>query len=242
MLTLKQHSSSDYGPRTRHNASSAQLTIAFAADLTTAGEMLTKKAASGAYLGFLIKKEDIENPDYIDAVSKEISSNFNDRGGSTLNVAGNGIYTLNEWSITQSDINFFIYQVLQNVIKNTKIQCVLSGGQTGVDIAAAVAAQALGFPAIITFPKGFLQRDVNKIDKRYKEEQIRSMVESMSAETLKKSKTVNIENAAAAKGLESKAINDLNYSKENLSVEDLTPDLAGTSSPRKSYSFAWLKK
>ncbi len=45
-LTLLEHSSSGYVGRTFANATSADLTLAFACDFTTAGEKLTARSAA----------------------------------------------------------------------------------------------------------------------------------------------------------------------------------------------------
>lgn len=38
---------------------------------------------------------------------------------------------------------------------------IISGGQTGVDLAGGVAAEVLSIPCVMTFPKGLIQRDIN---------------------------------------------------------------------------------
>lgn len=47
MLTILEHKSSSYAPRTYENAAKADVTIAIAVDYNTAGERLTHKAAGG---------------------------------------------------------------------------------------------------------------------------------------------------------------------------------------------------
>lgn len=44
-LIIKESTSSKYTPRTYYNAKSADLTVAFAVDFSTAGERCTHKAA-----------------------------------------------------------------------------------------------------------------------------------------------------------------------------------------------------
>lgn len=152
-LKLRQTSSEKYPPRTYHNASSADVTVAFAVDLNTAGERLTHKAAGDKYIGFLLK-EDTETIDLARKLYKKLKSS----NAKTLNVAGNGIYTLSEHGCSQDFINLFVYEVLEKVHQYHPLQKIYTGGQTGVDMAGAIAGLKLGIEVEITFPKGFLQR------------------------------------------------------------------------------------
>lgn len=52
----------------------------------------------------------------------------------------------------------------------------ISGGQTGVDIAGIVAAQALRIDAVATLPKGYLQRFEDRIDRNMTEEAVREQI------------------------------------------------------------------
>ena len=49
-LEIVAHRSPSYVPRTRENADTADLTIAVAADYSSAGERLTKRSAGSKYL------------------------------------------------------------------------------------------------------------------------------------------------------------------------------------------------
>ena len=156
-LVLKEHSSSSYSPRTSENANAADLTAAFAIDFTTAGERCTHKAAGNKYLALWIKGEVIPNARNLYSYCKKLKVK-------ELNIAGNGIYTLNEKGWSQSQVNQYVYETLKLVHQHYPIQKIRSGGQTGVDIAGLVAAVELGIDAVGLFPKGFIQRSINKID------------------------------------------------------------------------------
>lgn len=176
LLSLVEHRASNYSPRTYHNAKSADLTIALACDFTTAGEKLTHKAAGANYLGipltfspeetakmvlFHLRERDIERP--------------------TLNIAGNGIYTLSKrhnWS--QEAVNLHLVQVLALVHRECPISKIISGGQTGVDIAGIVAAHLLKIDAEATFPNGFIQRFADGQDTCRSEAEIRREVLDMA--------------------------------------------------------------
>lgn len=161
-LFVKEDKSETYPPRTYYNAKSGSITLALAVDLTTRGEILTKNAAQDRYLGFKLE-EGITTLD----IARELYKSLKKKSGTTLNVAGNGIYTLSEYGITQEYIDQFVYEVIAQVHAHYPLTRIYTGGQTGVDIAGAVAGYALGIPTEVTLPKGFKQRfednkDVNR--------------------------------------------------------------------------------
>lgn len=153
ILYINEHSSEKYPPRTYYNAKSGDVTIALATDLTTAGEKLTHKAAGEKYIGFQLD-EKVSTLD----VARGLYKKLHTTQGETLNVAGNGIYTLIKAGVSQADINQFVYEVIAQVHHFLPLKRIYCGGQTGVDIAGAVAGYKLGIPTEVTLPKGFLQR------------------------------------------------------------------------------------
>jgi hypothetical protein len=153
MVIVQQHKSATYPPRTYFNASSGDVTLALAVDLTTAGEKLTHRAAGEKYIGFQIDA----NSEPID-VARGLYKFMKKRNARTLNIAGNGIYTLIKHGFTQEDINNFLCDVIEKVHQYWPIEKIFSGGQTGVDLAGAVVAQYLKIPALITLPNGYIQR------------------------------------------------------------------------------------
>lgn len=156
-IELIEHSSSSYAPRTFVNAKRADLTIAVAINYHTGGEKLTEKAAHGKYLALPFEEEWLLNGRrlYVRCVKDQVK---------TLNVAGNGIYTFAKHGITQDVVNEYVYRLLQIVHHHHPLTHLVSGGQTGADLAGAVAAYKLGIPATICFPKGYLQRNKNGMD------------------------------------------------------------------------------
>lgn len=175
MLTVQEHESPGYAPRTHFNAQSAAITAAFAVDMTTAGERLTKIAAGPKYIGFEISKE--SDPLVIARkLYKEIKLKY----ANTLNIAGNGIYTLSQHGWSQEEINLFVYDVLKPVSEHLKLKTIYTGGQTGVDIAGAVAGYALGIDTIVTLPKGFRQRLADETDVRLSREVIEKQIKKYS--------------------------------------------------------------
>ncbi len=153
-MQIVEHSSDQYKPRTVHNAESSDLNVAFALDFNTAGERLTKKSANGKYVAISLNMESIEAARILYKASKYFNVE-------TLNIAGNGIYSLADCGWTQEFLNQWIFDVISLVHKHRPFSKIISGGQTGVDLAGGVAAEVLSIPCVMTFPKGLIQRDIN---------------------------------------------------------------------------------
>lgn len=151
-LRLLAHTSYSYVPRTKENAQSADVTVAFAVDFSTAGERLTKREAGQRYIGIPFGSD-------VTHAADKLAAFLADRKASTLNVAGNGIYTLAEHGVTQSKANAWVYAVLALVSAKVPLSLLRSGGQTGIDQAGLVAAVALGIPALGFYPSSFRRRN-----------------------------------------------------------------------------------
>ena len=153
---VNESSASGYSERTKHNANSADVTIAFAADHNTAGERLTARLAGNKLVRFERSAK---------AFAEAIVAKLKEVGGASLNVAGNGIYTWAKFGKTQEQINTAMFKILKHVKHNhPELNKIVTGGQTGSDIAGAIAARALGMHVEVTMPKGFLQRGADGKD------------------------------------------------------------------------------
>lgn len=168
-LVLVEHKSPSYGPRTFHNAMSAELTVAIAVDFNTFGEKLTHKAAGGNYLAISYEMDSV-------SAARLLYRELFRRKAKTLNVAGNGIYTFAKHGIKQHSINMHLYFILGLTNKHYPIKKIISGGQTGMDIAGGIVGCKLGIPVEMTFPKGFRQRDEHGVDSDHTEAEIRQQV------------------------------------------------------------------
>lgn len=170
-MSVVEHKSASYSPRTWYNAGRAELTVAFAVDYNTAGEKLTKKAAGGNYVACPLTGWDwLDNARHLYRACKALDVK-------TLNVAGNGIYTLQaKAGMTQQEVNMYVYKVIKQVHEFWPIGMIVSGGQTGVDLAGAVAASVLGIHWEMTLPKGFKQRGEDNIDVDHTEQEIITQV------------------------------------------------------------------
>ena len=176
-LTIQEHSSRKYAPRTEFNAKSAGLTVAFALDFSTMGERLTRRVAGEKYLAIDLNMEPIQ-------AARELYKTMRQHGASSINVAGNGIYTLQAKGWSQARVDRYVFAVLGKVAEHLPLKLVVSGGQTGVDIAGITAAHALGIRAVATLPKGFVQRDASGKDSPHSMAEIESQVKQGAAALL----------------------------------------------------------
>ena len=152
-----------YRNRTIKNAS-ADATIALAVDFTTAGEKLTKSSVNNQNKKYI--PIDANNLEVTQERVNKIVSELNSVNAKTLNIAGNGIYTMKQY--TQKQIDDFTYNLLKAVVESpnlkNKIESIRTGGQTGFDEAGAKAGKKLGIKTLVLAPKGFTFRNANNED------------------------------------------------------------------------------
>ena len=181
-LKITTSTSNWFKPRTIDNINNSHITIAFANDFSTAGEQLTTNEANkrNKYLrpgsGRDTKHIPMSNLEALNnpkETAKEIAEFFKKRYSNSktfvLNIAGNGIYSLNRVT-TQQELNSKMRDVLKelmNELPNTEI-IVRSGGQTGMDLAGVVAAYSLGLKTIIHMPSGYRIRTKENKDMSFK--------------------------------------------------------------------------
>jgi hypothetical protein len=158
-LDFQEEQTTGYRNRTIKNAS-ADATIALATDFNSAGEKLTKSSVISQNKKYIpIDANVLEVTD--ERVNKIVDS-LNSVHAKSLNIAGNGIYTM-KGKYSQSQVDEFTYQLLKRVLESpnlkTKIESIRTGGQTGFDEAGAKASQRLGIPTTILAPKGWTFRN-----------------------------------------------------------------------------------
>lgn len=169
-ITFEEELSPGYRERTIKNAS-ADATIALAIDFNSAGEKLTKKtvnAQNKKYIPIDANSLEITQERVNKLISNLNSLKINTPGNSiSLNIAGNGIYTMNG-KYTQEQVDEFTYELLKAVTESpnlkVNISSIRSGGQTGFDEAGIKAAQRLGISSKILAPKGWKFRDISGTD------------------------------------------------------------------------------
>lgn len=161
MISFIEHPHTGYALRTYTNCKESQLTIAFATDFSTAGEVLTRKASYGAgcaYVAVELYKLRTMQSD-LEKVRVAIAKN----GYHKLHIAGNGIYTLKESGITQQNIDDFIFNFMELVIDKIQLRddwVIRTGGQTGVDESGTKFADEQKVnDNICCFPKGWMFRN-----------------------------------------------------------------------------------
>lgn len=176
MIEICAHTSPYYSARTIRNANDGHITVAFAVDFNTAGERLTRGCARGKYLPIPLDLDPV-------AAARLIYKWLRDRaaGFPVVNVAGNGMSTLAKHRWTQDRANRHVFDALSKVHAHWPIRRVISGGQTGIDMAGIVAAHALGIDARALLPRDFRQRGADGIDRPQDPLEIERVVRAAAA-------------------------------------------------------------
>lgn len=161
MIQFLEHSSPKYPPRTYENAS-ADVTIAFAFDMNTAGEVLTYEAVRSQDRLYIPVNPGI---DVSDAKLNYDARRINEASARTINIAGNGVYTTIKYGHNQAWCDYFVWDYLRRLLSKLdyEIALIRSGGQSGFDEAGIKAAIALGVPALCLCPRGWKFKDINGI-------------------------------------------------------------------------------
>lgn len=171
MIYIREHTSSSYAPRTWHNAAQG-VTLAYAVDHTTAGEKLTQKASKGK----IVMVHAGEHDDLMAARALYITLKHYDCH--VINIAGNGIYTFAKHGFSQQNVNDAIYNILNHLQPHWRIDHIVSGGQSGADLAGLIAAQRLGVDCTGMWPKGYKMRFEDGKDVNHTPEQIMEIMRS----------------------------------------------------------------
>lgn len=174
MIDYLEHHSPKYPGRTSDNVIESDCTIAFALNFESSGEKLTKHYCKLYQKLYIPVDAAIITTTDIDKIIRQLEK-YN---VSTINVAGNSLYTFNKYmpKCTQDVIDKVIYNTLSSVqLHYAGITQIRSGGQSGADEAGLKAAIRMGIPAFCLCPKGwpFLTidgetiRDENKFKARF---------------------------------------------------------------------------
>jgi len=156
-LTINEMTTGSYMARTQYNAEHSDVTAACAIDYATAGEKYTLKVAGDRYIKLPLHIASIDS-------ARSLYRFIVNKNAETLNLAGNGMHTLGARNITQRKINLWVYDVLSLVHSHYPLKKLISGGQTGVDIAAAVVGPLINLPTEINLPQGYKQRLESGLD------------------------------------------------------------------------------
>lgn len=172
MINLREHTSSSYSPRTWHNSAQG-VTLAIAVDFNTAGERLTTKAAQKNGIVHLDARN--FSTGWLTG-ARQLYKKLKESDCRVINVAGNGIYTFSKQGFDQEDVNSMVYTVLNQIHEYWKIDHVVSGGQSGADIAGLIAAAKLGIDCTGMWPKGYKMRFEDGVDVNHTPEQIMEII------------------------------------------------------------------
>lgn len=155
MIKFIEHQVGGYKERTIEN-SKCDLTLAFAVDFTTYGEILTKKSAK-KYIPISLNNLDTG---MVRLTKIALACGV---GNKTINIAGNGIYSLPE---SQEFYDNFINEFLTNLFYacGCEWEYIVSGGQTGIDESGLKFGDKFGLQTICRAPKNWLFRYENKKD------------------------------------------------------------------------------
>jgi broad specificity phosphatase PhoE len=168
-INFQEDQTFGYRERTIKNAS-ADATVAIAHDFNSAGERLTKGSVLAQKKLYLpVPTSSFSSESSINAYAGRIASELNKLPNNeiSLNIAGNGIYTL-KGTLTQGAADNFTFELLAKVIQRLNpekhITSLRTGGQTGFDEAGAKAGLKLGIPTLILAPKGWKFRNISGQD------------------------------------------------------------------------------
>lgn len=155
-----------YQSRTAKNAEWSNITLAFAVDVYSPGELETKEAAGDKFISYELPDGDIAitETSFVERILSEVLTAIRNhprfaafsKEGMKLNIAGNRLSILYRHGITQYGIDSLLYSVIKGLLENDMpIAEVRSGGQSGVDEAGIHAAQDCSLPCSILCPKGY---------------------------------------------------------------------------------------
>lgn len=173
MITIVEHQHYGYVSRTKHNADQG-VTVAYAIDHTTAGERLTQSCAKGKIVKISPDQWYAQPVKHLDKII-EMMERHNTR---ILNIAGNGIYTWERRGYDQKNVNKEVFDIIRLVHDISPIKLIVSGGQSGTDLAGLIAAAQLDIPCIGTWPRGYTMRFADGRDVSMTPTKIMELMES----------------------------------------------------------------
>lgn len=164
-LTIEACEAEGYRARTAVNAKSADVTIAIAIKFDSAGEKLTKTLVTQNKKLYIAISPIGDIQEKANKTVALLNKTFDSKQQTiTLNIAGNGIYTM-KGVMTQNECDKFTHSLLAHIISNQdfklRITEIRSGGQTGFDEAGIKAGIRLGINTTAFYPKDFRIRDLH---------------------------------------------------------------------------------
>jgi hypothetical protein len=172
-IIFREHPDPGYPGRTEWNAANSDVTIDFAKlqDGLIVGSGgrngLTRLMAQKHHRSYIGIQLDPTHLDVASAARLIVAGLPKSPRALRVNIAGHGLYGLT--GLSQAAINAYVSETLALVIAGLagadhSIDLVMSGGQTGFDEAAIVAAHLLGLATMVTAPRGWRFRDADGHD------------------------------------------------------------------------------
>ena len=156
-----------YPARTEENVKKAAVTLQLAGDLNTAGEKLTTRLIKKHKKGRVVVNLGLKDVDTVENIAQKIARGLKRRKGNSLNIAGNGIYTLKDYVnpltgnlFTQKSANEYLYKIIKRASELHPIKSIRSGGQSGIDEAGVIAGAQVGIRSSVLLPKDYIYRDI----------------------------------------------------------------------------------
>lgn len=168
MINVIECKDGRYPARTAINARDSDGTIAFAHYFETTGEKLTESLCK-QYNKPILKIPLLRPLRDIDEVASHIISWLKVNNIKHVNIAGNGIRTL-DGLFSQEELDTYLYLIFKKVLESYSLEHGRSGGQTGADEAGVKALDQLGVPTTIVYPKGYRIRTLGKDKDTYNKE------------------------------------------------------------------------
>lgn len=167
---VTEHWQEKYTGRTYFNAKESDATLSINANPGSSGARQTAQAAGkqkfvDAALDAVVSGRDQDVIKVVAKLNRAIDSTAKTRKGIVLNIAGNSLSTLRKAGvqISQAELNEKVAQFLERLRshhgRGFDITGVITGGQTGLDEAGALAARKLGIPTVVVMPKNYQIRE-----------------------------------------------------------------------------------
>ena len=154
-----------YATRTDENANAADVdfTIAFAVDFDTPGEKCTARCAGKSLIPCPLPVKDgrLDMSDesvkaMVNTICRYLPDDMLEGEAMGLNIAGNGIVSLEKKGVSQEDLNSFFNRIGEEMKKSgLNVTSFRSGGQTGVDEAGVYMAAGYGAPMVVHAPRNW---------------------------------------------------------------------------------------
>lgn len=166
---VTEHWQEKYTGRTYFSAKESDATLSINANPGSSGARQTLQAAGKKFvdttLDAIVRGQDRDVINVVARLNRIVDAPRGQRKGIVLNIAGNSLSTLRKAGvkISQAELNEKVAQFLERLRshhgRGFDITGVITGGQTGLDEAGALAARKLKIPTVVVMPKNYQIRE-----------------------------------------------------------------------------------